>query len=282
MQLVHEPGLGSDYQVPLHVYSQADASNRALVILPALGLGAKFYRPLAEALVDCFGLVVVMEQRGHGDSSIRPSRRCDYGFADWLTADIPAAVAYASRNSGGKAPVIMGHSLGGHLAAMFVALNPQAVSGLILSACGSPWRKAFSGMNRLMVDFLRRVVIPVSAILGHYPGDKVGFGGREARRLMADWRRLASTNAYAAHGIEQNMDAELANYTGPALVLRYADDPFAPKEAVAAVTKKLKSARLTEHCLTREQLGAPADHNQWARHPMALTTLIKAWLGKVG
>ncbi|HEX3521118.1 MAG TPA: alpha/beta fold hydrolase [Stellaceae bacterium] len=56
----------------------------------------------------------------------------DAGLADYTTQSIGEAVATVARQAGGKIPFIMGHSLGGTLAAIFAAFDPSSVRGLVL------------------------------------------------------------------------------------------------------------------------------------------------------
>lgn len=278
-RLVHVP-VTSAYATPLHVYDPAMPARGAVVVLPALGLAARFYRPLAQALAAIGFFAVVLEPRGHGDSPWRPDRHCNYGFAEWIREDIPAAVNQARLHS--DKPVVLGHSLGGHLAAMFAADRPEAVGGLVLSACGSPWRQAYALGTRLRVDFLRHFVIPLSGVMGYYPGDRVGFGGREARRLMQDWSALARTNRYRAYGIDIDYDAALRDFSAPVLVMRYADDPYAPLAAVAAVQQKLHAAPVSHIVLDEQQLGAAANHHRWVRQPRAPVDCVHQWMQSNG
>jgi poly[(R)-3-hydroxyalkanoate] polymerase subunit PhaC len=56
----------------------------------------------------------------------------DAGLGDYATRSIGEAVAIVARHAGGKAPFVMGHSLGGTLAALFAALDPPSIRGLVL------------------------------------------------------------------------------------------------------------------------------------------------------
>jgi polyhydroxyalkanoate synthase len=56
----------------------------------------------------------------------------DAGLADYTTQSIGEAVATVARQAGGEIPFIMGHSLGGTLAAIFAAFDPPSVRGLVL------------------------------------------------------------------------------------------------------------------------------------------------------
>ena len=54
------------------------------------------------------------------------------GLAEYAKQAISEAVATVSRETGGMRPFLMGHSLGGTFTAIYVALRPQNVRGLVL------------------------------------------------------------------------------------------------------------------------------------------------------
>jgi polyhydroxyalkanoate synthase subunit PhaC len=54
------------------------------------------------------------------------------GLAEYAEQAISEAVATVSRETGGMRPFLMGHSLGGTFTAIYVALRPQNVRGLVL------------------------------------------------------------------------------------------------------------------------------------------------------
>jgi len=266
----------NDYRVPVRWLPAADARAN-LVLMAALGVAARFYLPLATALRDAGFNVALVEQRGHGDSSLRPSRETDYGFRDALVDDIPAVIDWLGEQAPGLRCLLMGHSLGGHYAAITAGRLPEHVQGVILVACGSPWVGGFTGRIRRQLQLLVRLIPLSGALLGYYPGDKLGFGGREARTLMNDWRALAQTNVYSAFGLNADLDAGIAAFTGPVLSLRLADDPFAPEAAMAAVTGKFQSAPVTRAVIDAQELGDDADHFRWARTPAAIVRRVQQW-----
>ena len=62
------------YRVPLRLYG-ASAQAPSLLVLPAMGLAAGFYAPLASALANAGINTVLFEQRGYGLSAVRAARR---------------------------------------------------------------------------------------------------------------------------------------------------------------------------------------------------------------
>lgn len=268
----------SAYSVPVTWQPAAGEAAATIVLMAALGVAAGFYDELAAALAGQGFNVARMEQRGHGDSTVRPSRRCDWGFADIIDEDLPATMDRARRQAPNLPLYLMGHSLGGHYAAITAGLHPQRIDGVIMVATGSPWWKAFQGRTRKLVRRLIRLIPSVNVLFGYYPGERIGFGGREARTIMTDWRDLARTNQYSARDLSHNLDTGIAAYAGPVLAVRFADDPFAPEAAVKAITGKFQRARVTETVLTADQLGDKADHFRWARQATVVAGRIGNWI----
>lgn len=253
-----------------------------VLVLPALGVPARFYDRLAEQLAARGLEVAVLELRGTGESPLTPARHCDFGFRELLDEDIPAALRTLRAARDGLPLWMLGHSLGGHLAVITAGRMPDEIDGLMLVACGSPWRGAYAGATRRRLDAICALIPVCNALLGYYPGHRLGFGGRQPRTLMRDWRALARSDRYAAAGIREDLEAGLARFAGPVLSLRMADDDFAPQAATRAVTAKLPAASLTEAVLDGAALGTAADHFRWARQPDAVVTRIAEWMQKAG
>lgn len=273
----HHVDTASGYPVPVTWYPGA-ADKPILVLLPALGVAARFYDKLAGVLADSGLNIAVMEQRGQGESALRPGRRYNWGFAEVLDNDLPALLTWAEEQRPGAPLYLMGHSLGGHFAAITAGRFAERISGLILVATGSPWWKAFEDA-RIQPDAksVRRLIrlIPATGLLfGYFPGERIGFGGNEARGIMNDWRSLAKRNRYQARGLAEDLDAAVAGYQGPVLAVRLADDALAPEASVKAVTDKFRHARLSQQVITAEQLDDRADHFRWARQARVVADLV--------
>lgn len=269
------------YQVPLEVFEAIEPRAR-LLVLPALGIQAKLYRKLGVALAGAGISVVALEQRGHGSSALRPSRSCDYGFREWLTADIPAALQWLQQLEPRTPVFLAGHSLGGHLALMARALYPERAAGVVLLTTATPYYGCFSDGKRLQVRFLIAIIPPLAATLGYFPGHRLGFGGREARRLMADWLVMARQNRYVARGMQQDLERCVRADDGPVLSIYCDDDELAPLAAIEGVTRRLDNHSVDMFEITSEALGTRADHLSWARQPAVAAQAITDWIARQG
>ena len=244
-----------------------------VLVVPAMGVQAGYYSKLAPALREAGMSVAVTELRGHEESAGRqPSRHHDFGYAD-LVADLGQAVdAVAQRQP--DAPVfLLGHSLGGHISMVYAAQHPGALAGLMLVATGSVWWRLWH--RRMYVVGV--IVNVLSALLGYFPGHRVGLGGREARTQMRDWARFNRTGRLEFGSPRVHHDPAIAGLELPVLGISLAGDDFAPPRALQGLLAKLPRAQITRAHLG-EELQQPPGHLRWARRPEVIIEQIVGWI----
>ena len=272
----------SGYAVPLFVYPNPNSNiSKTLLIGPALGLSASYYQPFALALAERGYHCVIMEQRGHGESALRPSHKSNWGFGEWLSEDIPSTIAWINARFPDTDIVPIGHSISGHLFSCYAGLYPNTFKKIILITCVSPWIKAYNGERGMRLQFLCYTLPIVQTILGYYPGKTYGFGGTEARGMMQSWRELAKENRYVANGIEQDLNKSLSHFQGQLLSLRMEHDNLASDKAYEVVLDKFNSATIDRIVIDSATAGFNIDHFRWARKPEASTNAIDEWLKQI-
>lgn len=277
-QLHHIPAHGNkNYRVPLEFYSTIP-SQQVLIVLPAMGIAARFYRPLAKQLCDCGVNVILFEQRGHGNSSIRASRKSDYGFKEYLTEDLPAVITWIKKRIPNSQINLMGHSLGGHMASCYTGMNPHEIDRVILSACSIPHYTAYNDGKRWQTQLLYLLIPMAHWIYGYFPGHVFKFAGREARSLVNDWRHLIHNPTYQASGIECDIDKGVGQFSGPVLSISFDADNLSPPKGIEMLNAKWSSAQLKHHIFNSEDLSFRADHFKWARQPEKISQLIRSWI----
>ena len=159
------------------------------------------------------------------------------------------------------------------------ALYPDKVAGVILVTTATPYFGCYQGITRAQVRVLIAGVPFLTALLGYYPGQRLGFGGREARRLMADWLVMARENRYSAAGMErEDLERRVREDDGPVLSIYCDRDSLAPLAAIEGVNRRLRGGRVVRFEITSEALGARADHLSWARQPALAAQAMVRWI----
>lgn len=255
----------------------AEAASSALFWIPALGVPASKYARWAQALAAKGITVAVHEWRGNGSSSLRPTRRCDWGYQELIEVDMPASVAAAKAVAPGLTWVIGGHSLGGQLAALAAGLTPSAYAGLVLVATGVPDFRLFPLKQRLAVQAFVSIVPAITRVFGTFPGDHLQWAGREAATLMREWAQTARRGNYRGVALSRDAEAAMADWRGPVLGLQFTDDWLAPTASLDGLIAKLGTGSRQREIFNRTRLGDTPDHFRWMKSPDAVATVVSAW-----
>lgn len=256
--------------------ARVPASPRAALLwLPALGVAARHYLPLADALAGLGVAVFLHEWRGHGSSNLRAHRRCNWGYRELLTADLPASQSAMAAELAAAVPVILGgHSLGGQLATCRLALDRTAASRLWLVGSSAPFWRAFPGPARYVLPAAYVTVRALADAFGALPGRRIGFGGREARGVIDDWAGSALRGRYAARGLDVDIEQAMRRIAVPICAVRLAHDWYAPESSLRFLLSKMPLSPADVACLDDDRLGVRSDHFEWMRAPAAVASRL--------
>ena len=256
----------------------ATASDILFLCLPAMGVKAGYYQPLAEELTGQGHSVMLCDFRGQGTSN-RKAPNAKFGYQEMVEIDIPAYVKAANTQCPKKQIILLGHSLGGHLSLLYMAAHPDRVKAVALIASGSVYYCAYPFPQNLKIWFGTQSSVLISFLFRYFPGHKLGFGGRQPKAVMRDWARQGRTGRFEIKGSDVNYEAGLANITQPVFALSIEGDDFAPHSATDHLVGKLKSATLTRVKYTpSDALKPKVNHFTWVRNSEEIVKSLIHWL----
>lgn len=260
------------------VFTNSNTQNApVLVIFPALGVKASYYQNAARHFASHHMHVILVDNRGHGNSSIKPSKNADYGYKEQIETEYPLVLSKARSFFPDSKVIIMGHSLGGQMGSMFAARYSELVDGLILNASCSTYYKGWGPVLGTGLYVFAWFVFLLSKLLGYYPGNRIGFGGVEAKGVMKDWFNTAIHGTFIAGGSTYNYDAAMETYAKPVLGISYEGDSSSPPLALKNLMDKFSSAK-KEICHLKETSDKKYNHYTWAREPKVVLPVIQSWI----
>lgn len=238
-----------------------------------MGIAARFYRPLADALHTAgFGSGVV-PRRGVEPGADPPSAERDWSYAD-EAADLSAAIR-AARGDGAGPVLVLGHSLGAQLVLTMmgtVAADSAAVpDALVTVAASVPFHEDYRG-GALDVGALADDVFRTTGTHGYWPTP--GFGAPTPATLMREWATMVRTG-WLPGAPETPADLDT-------LAIRLEHDALVPDSAARRFESLIAANRLTSwvygaaHCPP----GGTVDHVGWVRTPDAVVRRIVQWWGR--
>jgi predicted alpha/beta hydrolase len=257
-----------------------DEPRAVLLFACAMGVEASYYAPFAKAMSRRGIAIAICDLRGHGTSSVRPRRGVDFGYREIVEHDLPAAVAAVRERTRGLPLYLGGHSLGGQLVMLHVAATHPDIDGMALVACAIPYYRNWNGRGRFLIRSYASLVFPaVGSVLGYVPGDRLGFGGKEARTLMRDWSHNAMTARYEPIGSDLDYEAALERLEVELVTVNIRGDDMAPPHAVDFVFEKLPRARGLRIEAQLSELK-PVAHMRWARDPGDVVRALMGWFDR--
>ena len=257
------PSLGGVF---LHALHRGEASRHPLVLLHGGGANAHWWDHLAPAFAERFH-VVALDFRGHGDSD-HPASLSPGGFA----RDLEALLQHV----GAHEPVLMGHSMGGHIALDHAARSGQLRALVAIEIVrGAPSRErramrlalAARRSYRTREDAIARYrFLPPAphaseslraSIAAHSVGQEQG--GRFGFKFDPRW-----------FGLPPSQPPPLGAVRCPTLIVRGAESPLLSAEGAAAFAAEIPAARIA--------VVEAAGHNLHLEQPEAFLAAVQPFL----
>lgn len=267
---------GSSTQLTVMLAAEPDAP--VVVCLPAMGVPAAYYEVLGDTLADAGFHAVLADHRGNGSSSVRASRRANFGYAEILEMELPAIVESVCEQFGTEQVMILGHSLGGQLGVLYAARSLR-VSHVVLVASGSAWYRRVPGLRSARRFLGLQLVFAATLLYGYLP-EWFPFAGREARRLIRDWGHESMTGRYRVSRSSVDYETALAESEVPALFVVFPGDPYVPDQCWQHLADKLPKADVAQPVTAEELRLKQTDHFRWVLRPQPVVDRMQQWLGQ--
>jgi predicted alpha/beta hydrolase len=254
------------------------AGKGMVAFLPALGASVDFYRTMAEAWAEQDYRVATVELRGGKQSSVKNVRANNFGYNEILNVDLATIVPRLRAEAGGRPFLLAGHSLGGQFALLYASRHPSEVDAVVLLAGGSNYYGAMPAGKRLTRHVALRAVRIIDQLLRFFPGDKLGFGGRQPFNMILDWTQEALTGKYVVTGDAADYDRDLAQLKVPVLMVSLEGDTLVPRPSADYLARKLTRAQVTQIELRADD-GKAYHHFRWVKTPAAILAAVDHWVG---
>ncbi|MQY17145.1 alpha/beta hydrolase family protein [Nocardia macrotermitis] len=254
---------------------RADAP--VVLLLPAMAMKAKAYFFLAKALHAQGLSVATCDLRAQGEARPPFGEHADFGYRELLEVDMPAVVSAVERRFPDAPLRLFGHSLGGQVALLFAAAEPERVAGVAVIGTGTVFWWAF-GIRRWF-EALSRIqwIGLVARVKGHWPGG-VLIPAPMAGGVMRDWSLHSLTSYYRPRGTRRRYNTLLAAMRLPVLAISLSEDSLGPKSNVDFLVSRMPSARVTSWHLDERSAVVHRDHFAWIKDAPAIAAGVAQWI----
>ncbi|MBN1253330.1 MAG: alpha/beta fold hydrolase [Bacteroidales bacterium] len=249
-----------------------------IIIMPALGVKAAYYEPIAFELQKSGYIVVSADLRGTGKSSVKVSKKRNFGYHEMIAYDWPSIIEKVNIHFPNNKIYLLGHSLGGQLNVLYASQHQKLINGLILIASCSVYYKGWNFPRNIGVLAGTQLANLLVRFLGYFPGKKIGFAATEAKNLMLDWSDNARTGKYKIRNSNINFEKDIKNIQLPILAISFNKDNLSPQKAVKLLISKIENAQITQHHCNTENCNL--NHFNWVKNNDLVIRHIHSWLKK--
>lgn len=218
-------------------------------------------RVLGAMLIEEGYRVIAFDFRGHGDSKTGGS----WGYDDFVRLDLPAVVDCARARSDGAPVVVVGHSLGGHVALAAQGTGHIDCDGIVGIAANvwhpalEPSRLRWAAKRMVMGGFAR-----IAKARGRFPARALRIGSDDASaRYVEDLARPARTGRWTSADGADDYLAALAKVKIPVCaVLSEGDRINCHPDAGEAFARRCGGDVHVLRVARSDDGGPPPDHMQ--------------------
>lgn len=174
------------------------------------------------------------------------------------------------KHKGYDSLILLGNSLGGHVALVYALKNPDKVSAMILTGSSGLYENAFGGSfpRRDDKDYIRGKI----AVTFYDPEMVTNELVEVVFQLVSDRAKLMKVLYLAKSAIRHNMREELHKYKMPVCLIWGKNDTITPPEVAEEFHENLPNSDLfwIDKCA----------HAAMMEHPDEFNSIVEKWLNK--
>jgi pimeloyl-ACP methyl ester carboxylesterase len=206
---------------------------------------------------------IAFDFRGHGESGTGAAKGARWTYEDLVARDLPAVVEGARARARGKRVIVLGHSLGGHVAAAAQATRAIDVDAIGLIA-SNMWLEALepSFARRLAKRAIGRAMHEVCERRGYFPARRLRLGSDdEAADYMATLWRVVDRGLWGTEDGRVDYWEQLRHVNVPLFALSSDGDPInAHPECAARFALRAKGRVTIDRIRASDDGGAAPGH----------------------
>jgi predicted alpha/beta hydrolase len=256
-------GLGAELDEPM---ARAPVGT-AIFAHPMFANRSVFSRPrgagVARLFRDAGWRTLAFDFRGHGEStcagrSPTPEER-PWGYDDLVRGDLPAVVDAARVRWPNDRLIVVGHSLGGHVALAAQGAGLVRADALVVAGT-NVWMRRLEPSRRVWLLKLAMLTSMAAVATRHryFPARALRLGtDDEATPYVDDFTRFGLSGRWTSRSGDVDYQAGLASISVPTFSLTSAGDNLYCRPVCAGRLLQ-PVARCTHHCVTKNDAGGPA------------------------
>ena len=240
-------------------HTQPDTARPIVIINAATSVRCRYYSRFADFLHAHGFDVITYDYRGIGESRPASLRGFEAGWIDWGRLDFEAALQYAMTSFPEQPIHVVAHSVGGFLIGM-AASSHRIARVFTMGAQYAHWRD-YAAHKRARMYLRWHVVMPaLTALLGYFPGARLGWLEDTPRGVVRDWTAPQPRfEDFWRHTLSDAERRELLDrfgaLRGETLAVSLADDEFGTVAAIRRLLAYYRNSPRTHLHLAPEDIG---------------------------
>jgi len=282
-------GLGAELREPMG----RRVLGTAVFAHPMFANKSVFSRPrgagVAQLFFDAGWRTLAFDFRGHGGSTFHGKsttpEHAPWGYDDLVRIDLPSVTQAARARWPRSRLVVVGHSLGGHVALASLGAGMLDADALVVAAA-NVWMRRIEASRRVWLVKLATISGMAALANRHryFPARALRLGtDDEAAPYIEDLARFALRGAWTSRDGLVDYEAALAHIVAPTFSLTSAGDKlYCRTESCTQLLSRMSAC--TQHCVSTDDHGiAPPGHMALVTSAASRSGWRRAleWLGEV-